>query len=317
MESLNSNFQERELHQLQQMQDKAKESCMVSFRLLHSHLKVLSIKGGFERAFVLALNLIEDNQTFTGIEYSIEIVSGHSIRNFRFLDTVFNDFDGAMIRKSLLMKEHSINEKNKQRGCETIRVMAAKRGKGLDSSKSIRMPVLVVRKAMMNRIRKACLNSKSRERYTGWKDADINSIVHFAILEMERLRVCFAGRKKSTPMLLMINGSLVDNTSGPVPPQKERFKDLAILRNTNLEVYVAYLGFADSEKFEAILKSAWTEKDQIDNFLKERRLMRSLESSLVGDCHQPSYIISCGNIYSVDLMVILRDVLEYKIFKNS
>ncbi|GJX07288.1 hypothetical protein Tco_0195220 [Tanacetum coccineum] len=30
-------------------------------------------------------------------------------------------------------------------------------------------------------------------------------------------------------------------------------------------------------KVEAILKSAWTEKDQIDNFLKERRLMRSLE----------------------------------------
>ncbi|GJU48802.1 hypothetical protein Tco_1218357 [Tanacetum coccineum] len=38
------------------------------------------------------------------------------------------------------------------------------------------------------------------------------------------------------------------------------------------------------KKVEAILKSAWTEKDQIDNFLKERRLMRSLESSLVGDC---------------------------------
>ncbi|GJX72386.1 hypothetical protein Tco_0309557 [Tanacetum coccineum] len=59
MESLNSNSQERELHQLQQMQDNAKESCMVSFQLLHSHLKALSnndfkgtcIEGGFERAF--------------------------------------------------------------------------------------------------------------------------------------------------------------------------------------------------------------------------------------------------------------------------
>ncbi|GJR40069.1 retrovirus-related pol polyprotein from transposon TNT 1-94 [Tanacetum coccineum] len=39
MESLNSNSHERELHQLQQMQHKAKESCMESFRLLHSHLK--------------------------------------------------------------------------------------------------------------------------------------------------------------------------------------------------------------------------------------------------------------------------------------
>nr|GEY52205.1 hypothetical protein [Tanacetum cinerariifolium] len=60
MESLNSNFQEREPHQLQQMQDNSKESCMVSFQLLHSHLKALSnndskgtcIKGGFEWAFV-------------------------------------------------------------------------------------------------------------------------------------------------------------------------------------------------------------------------------------------------------------------------
>ncbi|GJW23692.1 beta-grasp domain-containing protein [Tanacetum coccineum] len=43
------------------------------------------------------------------------------------------------------------------------------------------------------------------------------------------------------------------------------------------------------KKVEAILKSAWTEKDQIDNFLKERRLMRSLESSLVGDYTKETY----------------------------
>nr|GEV11690.1 hypothetical protein [Tanacetum cinerariifolium] len=42
MESLNPNSQERELHQLQQMQDKAKESCMISFQLLHSHLKTFT-----------------------------------------------------------------------------------------------------------------------------------------------------------------------------------------------------------------------------------------------------------------------------------
>ncbi|GKC94619.1 hypothetical protein Tco_1160061, partial [Tanacetum coccineum] len=41
MGSLNSNSQEREMHQLQQMQDKAKESCTISLRLLHSHLKAL------------------------------------------------------------------------------------------------------------------------------------------------------------------------------------------------------------------------------------------------------------------------------------
>ncbi|GJU95011.1 hypothetical protein Tco_1319767 [Tanacetum coccineum] len=72
MESLNSNSQERELHQLQQMQDKAKESCMVSFRLLHSHLKALSnndlkgtvINGWFR--YVPFTTLIDQNvQTFT------------------------------------------------------------------------------------------------------------------------------------------------------------------------------------------------------------------------------------------------------------
>ncbi|GKD50763.1 hypothetical protein Tco_1279739 [Tanacetum coccineum] len=42
MESLNSNSQERELHQLQQMQDNAKESCMTSFQLLHSFLQMQS-----------------------------------------------------------------------------------------------------------------------------------------------------------------------------------------------------------------------------------------------------------------------------------
>ncbi|GJV28759.1 hypothetical protein Tco_1385207 [Tanacetum coccineum] len=61
-----------ELHQLQQMQDNAKESCMVSFQLLHSHLKALSnnnfkgtcIEGGFERAFASLFD--QDVQTFTG-----------------------------------------------------------------------------------------------------------------------------------------------------------------------------------------------------------------------------------------------------------
>ncbi|GJZ27707.1 hypothetical protein Tco_0572354 [Tanacetum coccineum] len=42
MESLNSNSQERELHQLQQMLDNAKENCMKSFWLLHSFLQVLN-----------------------------------------------------------------------------------------------------------------------------------------------------------------------------------------------------------------------------------------------------------------------------------
>ncbi|GKD02455.1 hypothetical protein Tco_1177429 [Tanacetum coccineum] len=78
MESLNSNSQEREMYHLQQMQDKAKESCMISFRLLHSHLKALlnndlkgtSIKGGFERAFATLFE--QDVQTFTRTMFHME-----------------------------------------------------------------------------------------------------------------------------------------------------------------------------------------------------------------------------------------------------
>ncbi|GJT04595.1 hypothetical protein Tco_0839057 [Tanacetum coccineum] len=121
MESLNSNFQERELYQLQQMQDKAKESCMISFRLLHSHLKVLSIKGGFERACVALFD--QDNQTFTeslllnldNLEKQLdreEFQETESIGAFRVLMKqfqtfinfryCFDEFDCAMIRKSFI-----------------------------------------------------------------------------------------------------------------------------------------------------------------------------------------------------------------------
>ncbi|GJY29777.1 hypothetical protein Tco_0405544 [Tanacetum coccineum] len=61
-------IQERELHQLQLMQENAKESCMTSFRLLHSFLQVLSYDESksmrvSERAFMTLFG--QDNETFT------------------------------------------------------------------------------------------------------------------------------------------------------------------------------------------------------------------------------------------------------------
>ncbi|GJZ54984.1 hypothetical protein Tco_0610177 [Tanacetum coccineum] len=61
-----------EEQQMQQIQDKAKESCMVSFRKLHSHLKHLShdnlkgtrIESGFKRAFATLFG--QDVETFIG-----------------------------------------------------------------------------------------------------------------------------------------------------------------------------------------------------------------------------------------------------------
>ncbi|GJY53048.1 hypothetical protein Tco_0444712 [Tanacetum coccineum] len=60
-----------EVQQLQQSQDKAKKICMVSFRQLHSHVKLLSnndLKGtrtecGFKRAFATVFG--QDVETFT------------------------------------------------------------------------------------------------------------------------------------------------------------------------------------------------------------------------------------------------------------
>ncbi|GJS08941.1 hypothetical protein Tco_0365737 [Tanacetum coccineum] len=64
-----------EEQQMRQIQDKAKESCMVYFRQLHSQLKLLSnndLKGtrtecGFKRAFVTLFG--QDVETFTGIMF--------------------------------------------------------------------------------------------------------------------------------------------------------------------------------------------------------------------------------------------------------
>ncbi|GJY39687.1 hypothetical protein Tco_0426051 [Tanacetum coccineum] len=85
MESQNSNSQERELHPLQQMQDKAKESCIVSFRLLHLYLTALSnndlkgtsIEGGFEREFATLFE--QDVQTFTRTIQKREMYSSKAL----------------------------------------------------------------------------------------------------------------------------------------------------------------------------------------------------------------------------------------------
>ncbi|GJW53874.1 hypothetical protein Tco_0097959 [Tanacetum coccineum] len=67
-----SSHSDSEKQQMQLIQDKSKESCMVSFQQLHSHLKCLSnndLKGsrtedGFKRAFATLFG--QDLETFTG-----------------------------------------------------------------------------------------------------------------------------------------------------------------------------------------------------------------------------------------------------------
>ncbi|GKF76340.1 hypothetical protein Tco_0225784, partial [Tanacetum coccineum] len=58
-------------------------------------------------------------------------------------------------------------------------------------------------------------------------------------------------------------------------------------------------------KVEATLKSAWTEKDQIDNIVKERRLMRSLEKFVGGKLYEGDLRLRQKNhmILSYDVLI--------------
>ncbi|GJV37207.1 hypothetical protein Tco_1409684 [Tanacetum coccineum] len=98
-----------EEQQMQQIQDKAKESCMVSFRKLHSHLKHLShdnlkgtrIESGFKRAFATLFG--QDVETFIGTMFlnmdqlekqldKEEFQEIGSIASFKVLETQFQMF---------------------------------------------------------------------------------------------------------------------------------------------------------------------------------------------------------------------------------
>ncbi|GJR46719.1 hypothetical protein Tco_1314822 [Tanacetum coccineum] len=95
--------------QMQQIQDKAKKSYMVSFRQLHSHLKLLlnndlkgtRIEDGFKRAFATLFR--QDVETFTGtmflnvdqLEKQLDKEEFQEIRSmdaFKVLETQFQKF---------------------------------------------------------------------------------------------------------------------------------------------------------------------------------------------------------------------------------
>ncbi|GJX70430.1 hypothetical protein Tco_0307601 [Tanacetum coccineum] len=100
--------------QMQQIQDKEKKSCMVSFQQLHSHLKLLSnndLKGtrtecGFKRAFATLFG--QDAETFTGIMFlnmdqlekqldKEEFQEIGSMAAFKVLETQFQTFIKSLI----------------------------------------------------------------------------------------------------------------------------------------------------------------------------------------------------------------------------
>ncbi|GJX10755.1 hypothetical protein Tco_0200614 [Tanacetum coccineum] len=104
-----SSCSDSEIQQMQLIQDKSKESCMVSFQRLHSHLKCLSnndLKGsrtenGFKRAFTTLF--CQDLETFTGTMFlnmdqlqkqldNNEFQEIGSMASFKVLETQFQMF---------------------------------------------------------------------------------------------------------------------------------------------------------------------------------------------------------------------------------
>ncbi|GJS93469.1 hypothetical protein Tco_0800437 [Tanacetum coccineum] len=190
MESLNSNSQERELHPLQQMQDNAKERCIVSFRLLHSHLMAISnndlkgtsIEGGFERAFATLFE--QDVQTFTRTMFvNLDQLEKHlSKEEFQELESssTFRT-DVPLFHDKLIHHMESLRESIQERAKHkreydrrmNDRMMQSKEGNA-DSSKALDVGLVVTKS---NEIESERHVSSSRSRKdTHAEDADINSV---------------------------------------------------------------------------------------------------------------------------------------------
>ncbi|GJW73588.1 hypothetical protein Tco_0132958 [Tanacetum coccineum] len=109
-----SSCSDSEIQQMQLIQDKTKESCMVSFQRLHSHLKCLlnnDLKGsrtedGFKRAFTTLF--CQDLETFTGTMFlnvdqlekqldNKEFQEIGSMASFKVLETQFQMFINSQI----------------------------------------------------------------------------------------------------------------------------------------------------------------------------------------------------------------------------
>ncbi|GKB35880.1 hypothetical protein Tco_0880822, partial [Tanacetum coccineum] len=115
-----------EEQQMQQIQDKAKKSCMVSFRQLHSHLKLLSnndLKGtrtesGFKRAFATLFG--QDIETFTGTIFKSQMYMDDEYvvmtRNYilQYTQLEILEFRDTLIRHMESVKK-SIDEREKHK----------------------------------------------------------------------------------------------------------------------------------------------------------------------------------------------------------
>nr|GEX78490.1 actin-binding, cofilin/tropomyosin type [Tanacetum cinerariifolium] len=173
------------------MQDNAKKSCMVSFRLLHLHLKALSnndlkgtwIEGGFKRAFAALFD--QDFQSFTDSmffkldqlgkqldkEEFQEIGSFDAFRESNLTKKNFKKLDPLMrLGESILERAKHKREKHKR---VNNRMMQSKERKD-NSSKALDV-ALVVTESNETESERHVLSNRSRND-THTDDVDINSV---------------------------------------------------------------------------------------------------------------------------------------------
>ncbi|GKD35470.1 hypothetical protein Tco_1250979 [Tanacetum coccineum] len=157
MESLNSNSQERESHQLQQMQDKAKELCMASFRLLHSFLQT------FTGSMLLNLDQLEKQLD------KEEFQEAGSMDHFKqFCDTLIQHMES--VKKSI---DERAQHKREYDSRMKERHMRSKEGK-VDSSKALDAGLFVT-ECSGTKSDKQVTSSSSGNYLTHAVDADIRS----------------------------------------------------------------------------------------------------------------------------------------------
>ncbi|GJT12789.1 hypothetical protein Tco_0859831, partial [Tanacetum coccineum] len=165
--------------QKQQIQDKAKESCIVFSHLMalsNNDLKGTSIEGGFEQAFATLFE--QDVQTFTRtmfvklyqLEKHLSKEEYQELESYRAFRVLLQQFRRSSIHdsRSIMMKE-SIQErpKHKREYDRRLndRMMQLKEGK-VDSSKALDASLVVTE----------CSETKSDKQDTrnmSWNDADI------------------------------------------------------------------------------------------------------------------------------------------------
>ncbi|GJS03495.1 hypothetical protein Tco_0320003 [Tanacetum coccineum] len=235
MESLNFNSQEKELHQLKQMQDKAKE---------FKEGKVISSKSlgyWFGVKEKPDINSVNDKQPMAEVQLSAEhnILANeqqHSKQSDPFIDTYLLESNNQTSRNWPASKSSE----------ETLKVVQkADHSRNPSSFSDFKHFVCsTCQKRVFNANYDACITKFLKE---------VNS------------------RAKIQPNKTRNSNKAVDLTSHNQKPgrKEDHFYDIGFLpyKSLSLKQILSLL----RKKVEAMPKSAWTEKDQIDNFLKERR----------------------------------------------